>query len=57
MNEEDAQMFRSIVGQAIEGTRNGQFTKMDTSGIHNTMNWNSSGKTEGKKFLGINVGG
>lgn len=57
MNEKDAQIFRQIVGQAIEGTRNGQFTKMDTSGIHNTMNWNSSGVTEGKKFLGINVGG
>lgn len=57
MNEKDAQMFRQIVGQAIEGTRNGQFTKMDTSGIHNTMNLNSNGITEGKKFLGINVGG
>lgn len=57
MNEKDAQIFRQVVGQAIEGTRNGQFTKMDTSGIHNTMNWNSSGVTEGKKFLGINVGG
>lgn len=57
MNEKDAQMFREIVGQAIQGTRDGRFTKMDTSGIHNTMNWNSSGVTEGKKFLGINVGG
>lgn len=57
MNEKDAQMFRQIVGQAIEGTRNGQFTRMDTSGIHNTMNLNSNGITEGKKFLGINVGG
>ena len=57
MNEKDSQIFREIVGQAIQGTRDGRFTKMDTSGIHNTMNWNSSGATEGKKFLGINVGG
>lgn len=57
MSEKDAQMFRQIVGQAIQGTKNGQFTKMDSAGIHNTMNLNSSGVTEGKKFLGINVGG
>ena len=57
MNEKDAQMFRQIVGQAIQGTKNGQFTKMDSAGIHNNMNLNSSGVTEGKKFLGINVGG
>ena len=57
MNESDAQYYRQLVNEAVQGVRDGRITKMDASGIHNTMNWNSSGKTEGKKFLGINVGG
>lgn len=57
MNESDAQYYRQLIGEAAQGIKDGRITKMDAQGIHNTMNWNSSGKTEGKKFLGINVGG
>lgn len=57
MNESDAQYYRQLIGEAAQGIKDGRITRMDAQGIHNTMNWNSSGKTEGKKFLGINVGG
>lgn len=56
MNEKDAKAFRDVVSQAIQGVQNGQFVKMDTQGIHNTMNLNSNGLTENKRFLGIDTG-
>lgn len=53
LSEKDQIAFREFLPQAIQGVRDGSITNMDSKGIHNNLNLNSSGESEKKKFLGI----